>query len=94
MRTDADDLARVRDPAIELLLSHPTGIVEMYYGSVEPARVEVRTDGVIRSPHAKEYAAASRMYGYVNSNLMWVMDMAAVGQQLQSHVSAELKRVD
>ena len=78
----------------ELLLSHPTGIVEMYYGSVEQARVEVRTDGVIRSPHAKEYAAASRMYGYVNSNLMWVMDMAAVGQQLQSHVSAELKRVD
>ena len=54
----------------------------------------MRTDGVIRSPHAKEYAAASRMYGYVNSNLMWVMDMAAVGQQLQSHVSAELKRVD
>ena len=79
---------------VELLLAHPTGFVEMYYGSVEPARVEVRTDGVIRSPHAKEYSAASRMYGYVNSNLMWVMDMAAVGEPLQSHVSAELKRVD
>lgn len=79
---------------VELLLTHPTGIVEMYYGSVEPARVEVRTDGVIRSPHAKEYSAAARMYGYVSSNLMWVMDMAAVGQPLQSHVSAELRRVD
>jgi hypothetical protein len=34
------------------------------------------------------------MYGYVNSNLLWVMDMAAMDQQMQSHVSAELKRVE
>lgn len=78
---------------VELLLAHPTGIVEMYYGTVEPARVEVKTDGVLRSPHAKEYSAAHRMYGYVSSNLMWVMDMAAMGQPMTSHLSAELKRV-
>ena len=78
---------------VELLLTHPTGIVEMYHGTVEPAKIEVRTDGVIRSPLAKEYNAAARMYGLVNSDLMWVMDMAAVGQPLQSHVSAQLKRV-
>ncbi|MDF2091641.1 MULTISPECIES: FABP family protein [unclassified Knoellia] len=78
---------------VELLLTHPTGIVEMYHGTTSPAKIELRTDSVIRSPHAKEYNAAARMYGLVNSNLMWVMDMAAVGQPLQSHVSAELKRV-
>lgn len=78
---------------VELLLTHPTGVVEMYYGTTEPAKIELRTDGVLRSPHAKEYNAASRLYGLVNSNLMWAMDMAAVGQPLQSHVSAELKRV-
>ena len=78
---------------VEFLLTHPTGIVEMYHGTTSPAKIEIRTDGVIRSPHAKEYNAASRMYGLVSSNLMWVMDMAAVGQPLQSHVSAELKRV-
>jgi len=33
------------------------------------------------------------MYGLANSQLFWVMDMAAVGQGLQSHVSAQLKRV-
>ncbi|HLS39444.1 MAG TPA: FABP family protein [Ornithinicoccus sp.] len=81
------------DGEVELLLTHPTGIVEFYHGTVSPARIEVRTDGVIRSPHAKEYSSAHRMYGLVNSNLMWVMDMAAVGQPLQSHASAELKRV-
>ena len=78
----------------ELLLTHPTGIVEMYAGTAEPAKVELVTDGVMRSPHAKAYAAATRMYGYVQSNLMWVMDMAAMGEELTSHVSAELKRVD
>ena len=79
---------------VELLLCHPTGFVEMYAGVTEPARVQLRTDGVIRSPEAKEYTAGHRMYGNVNSNLMWVMDMAAMGEPIQSHVSAELKRVE
>ena len=78
----------------ELLLAHPTGIVEMYYGTVEPGRIELQTDGIIRSPQAKEYSSAKRMYGLVKSNLMWVMDMTAAGQPMSSHVSAELKRVE
>jgi hypothetical protein len=78
---------------VEFLLTHPTGIVEMYHGTTSPAKIEIRTDGVIRSPHAKDYKAAARMYGLVNSDMMWVMDMAAVDQPLQSHVSAQLKRV-
>jgi hypothetical protein len=83
----------VEEGQVELLLAHPTGIVELYYGTAEPAKIELRTDGVLRSPHAKEYNAGTRLYGLVNSSLMWAMDMAAVGQSLQSHVSAELKRV-
>lgn len=79
---------------VELLLTHPTGYVEMYAGHAEPAKVELRTDGVMRSPLAKDYSAAHRLYGLVNSNLMWVMDMAAMGEPLTSHVSAELKRVE
>jgi hypothetical protein len=78
---------------VEFLLAHPTGIVELYYGTAQPAKIELRTDGVLRSPHAKDYRAASRLYGLVNSNLLWAMDMAAVDQPLQSHASAELKRV-
>jgi hypothetical protein len=87
---------RVLDNAeIELLLTHPTGVVEMYVGARDPARpvVNLRTDGVLRSPAAKEYNAGSRMFGLVDSDLAWAMDMAAVGQGLQSHVSALLKRV-
>lgn len=80
---------------IELLLTHPTGILEMYVGRRDPERpaVQLATDGVLRSPAAKEYSSGARMYGLVESQLMWVMDMAAVGKPLTSHVSAQLKRV-
>lgn len=85
----------LQDGEIELLLTHPTGIVEMYVGRRhrEQPRVELRTDGVLRSPEAKEYNAGSRMYGLVESQLLWAMDMAAVGHGLESHASAKLRRV-
>lgn len=78
---------------LEVLLTHPTGIVEIYVGTVEGPRITLQTDLVARTETAKEYAAATRLYGLVESDLMWVMDMAAVGQPLQSHVSGQLKRV-
>ncbi len=81
------------DGEAELLLVHPTGILELYYGSIEPARITLRTDSVVRSPNAKEYNAGARLYGLVDSQLMWAMDMAAMGQPLQSHASAQLKRL-
>jgi hypothetical protein len=82
------------DGEVEVLLTHPTGYVEIYVGTVEGPRVTLRTDLVARTPTAKEYTAATRMYGLVDSDLMWVMDMAAVGQPMQSHASAQLKRVE
>ena len=78
---------------VELLLTHPTGIIEMYYGTMEPAKIQLATDSVVRSPLAKEYNAGTRLSGLVESQLMWVMDMAAVGQPLQSHISAQLTRM-
>jgi hypothetical protein len=80
------------DGELEVLLAHPTGYVELYVGTVIGPRVELATDVVARTPSAKEYTAATRMYGLVDSDLMWVMDMSAVGQPLTSHVSAQLKR--
>ncbi|GAB3490890.1 heme-binding beta-barrel domain-containing protein [Flexivirga lutea] len=77
---------------VELLLSHPTGVTELYYGRTEPAKAELRTDGVLRSPDAREYSAAHRLYGYVQGGLMWATDMAALGQPLQSYASAQLTR--
>jgi hypothetical protein len=80
--------ALLREGEHVVLLRHA-----MAPGVAEPAKVELRTDGVMRSPFAKEYTAASRLYGLVESDLLWAMDMAAMGQPLQSHASARLKRM-
>ena len=81
------------DGGVEVLLTHPTGIVEMYLGTSEPAKVELATRGVLRTETSKDYRSATRLYGLVGSRLMWVMDMAAMGHDLQPHVSAELIQV-
>jgi hypothetical protein len=77
---------------VEVLLAHPTGFVEIYTGRATGARVDLTTDVVARTTTAKEYTAAQRMYGMVEGDLLWVMDMAAVGQPLTSHASARLQR--
>lgn len=85
---------RPKEEQLEVLLSHPTGYAEIYVGQVEGARVDLSTDVVARTETAKEYTAAKRMYGLVGGDLLWVMDMAAMGQPMQSHASAQLKRVE
>lgn len=81
------------DGSVELLLAHPTGILELYVGEVTGARIELRTDTVVRSATAKEVTAGHRLYGLVEGELMYAVDMAAMGQGLQPHLSARLGRV-
>jgi len=81
------------DGQLEVLLSHPTGISEIYLGMVTGTRIEMATDAVLRTATAKEVTAGKRLYGLVGPDLAYAYDMAAVGQPLQPHVSAQLKRV-
>jgi hypothetical protein len=79
--------------AVEVVLAHPTGIAEVYYGTVAGNRVELATDAVVRTSSAKEVTALTRLYGLVEGKLMYAVDMAAVGHPLQSHLSATLDPV-
>lgn len=81
------------DNQVEVTLAHPTGIVEIYLGNVAFNRVELNTDVVARTESAKEVTAGHRLYGLIGEDLGWAFDLAAVGQPLQSHLSAQLKRV-
>ncbi len=80
------------DGGVELMLAHQSGYVEIYYGKVDGAKIELGTDAVVRTRTAKEYVGGHRLYGLVDGDLLWTFDMAAVGERIQSHIWARLKR--
>jgi hypothetical protein len=77
---------------VELVLSHATGYAEVWYGDAGDGKLEIVTDAVARTETAKEYAGGKRLYGNVEGDLLYAYDMAAMGQQLQPHLWARLKR--
>lgn len=81
------------DNQVEVLLTHASGITEIYVGTIDGTKVEIITDAVVRTATAKEVTAGKRLYGMIGNDLGYAYDMAAVGQPLQPHVSAQLKRV-
>jgi hypothetical protein len=83
------------DDTIEVLVTHATGVVEIYYGApLSQTSWEMATDIVMRTSTAKEVTAAKRLYGLVNDgDLAYVEERAMVGEALQPHVSAQLERV-
>ena len=76
-----------------MIIAHPTGIAEIYVGEVTGTRAELTTDVVARTATAKEVTAGKRLYGLIGEDLGYAYDLAAEGQGLQSHLSAQLKRV-
>lgn len=94
----AEDVERLRNSAggfdIEVSLVHPGGVSELYLGQVKGPRIDLATDAVMRTASAKPYSAATRMYGLVDKKLLWAWDIAALGQDLRTHSSGTLHRVE
>jgi len=86
-------LRAVGDGKVELVLAHPAGYAEVWYGEADGPRLTLTTDLVARTETAKEYTAGQRMYGLVDGSLMYAVDMAAEGQPMQSHLWGKLARV-
>jgi hypothetical protein len=85
---------------VEVLLSHPTGITEIYYGQITGGlnTIEMVTDAVARTETAKPYVAGKRLYGLVpnksregEKDLAYAFDMAAMGHPLTPHLWAVLQ---
>ena len=86
---------------VEVLLTHPTGITEIYVGEVSGTKIDIATDVVARTETAKPVMAGKRLYGLVDSpgapgekDLAYAYDMAAMGQPLAPHLSAQLAPAD
>ena len=79
---------------IEVAILHPGGVSELYIGQVTGPRIDMVTDAVMRSANSKEHAASTRLYGLVDNHLLWAWDIAALGQELRTHASGRLARVE
>jgi hypothetical protein len=79
---------------LEVAIVQPGGVSEIYLGEVNGPRIDLATDAVVRTATAKEYAAATRIYGLVDEHLLWAWDIAALGQDLRTHSSGRLARVE
>ncbi len=82
------------DGSLEVVMTHNVGFVEVWHGELHPdqPRFEIVTDAVARTGSAKEYAGGKRLYGYVDGDLLYAFDMAAMGKELQPHTHAQLVR--
>ena len=79
---------------IEVSILHPGGVSELYVGQVKGPRIDLVTDAVMRSVTSKEHTASTRIYGLVDNHMLWAWDLAALGQELATHASGRLARLE
>lgn len=93
---EAGYLRAVGPGRVELVLAHPTGIVEVSQGEVleqpDGLTVHLVSTSVPRTATAKEVTSVERRISVVGDTLRYQVSMAAVGQPHQHHLAAELHR--
>jgi hypothetical protein len=77
---------------VELVLAHPSGVVEIQEGTVAGRRIELRSGFVAGTTTAKEVTALERTVEVDGDVLHYTVRMAAVGVPLTHHLQAELHR--
>ncbi len=92
LHSEAGYLRPVAEHQVELIIAQPTGITEILAGAVTGASVHLDSTSVGVSPTAKEVSTVRRTLVVRGDTLSYQLDMAAVGQDLQFHLAAELER--
>jgi len=86
-------LRAVQPARVELIVAHPTGIVEIAEGDFDGFSMRLRSTVVARSGTAKDVTKIERDFVLDGETLSYAVRMTAVGQPLTHHLSAELHRV-
>lgn len=90
----SDPSGRDESQAIELLLAHSVGYVELFYGRPHSASSwELVTDALARSKSGALVGGAKRLYGIVEGgDLAYVEERVDADGELVPHLSARLSR--
>jgi hypothetical protein len=94
MHGEAGYFRPLENGRIEIVMVHPTGIVEVQEGTVDGNTVAVASKLVGKTSTAKDVAALERTFDVDGDVLRYEVRMAAVGQPLQHHLGAELRKVE
>ncbi len=101
MHAETGYLRVPRPGSIEIVMAQPTGLAEVYEGAVvgavvggdAPLVIDVRSTSIGSTTSAKEVTITERTISVTGDDLHYTFRMAAVGQPLQHHLSATLRRV-
>jgi THAP4-like, heme-binding beta-barrel domain len=77
---------------VELVIAHPTGVVEVEEGELSGTSVSLATTATATTGSAKDVERLTRDVRVRHDELAYDLQMAAVGQPLQPHLRARLTR--
>jgi hypothetical protein len=92
LHAEAGYLRHVGNQRIELVLAHPTGIVEVTEGNLDGSSMRLRATRLAATATAKRVDALERDINVDGARLTYAVRMSAMGQPLQHHLSAKLER--
>ncbi len=93
MHSEAGYWRPVAAGRLEIVLAHPTGVVEIQEGTVSGTVIDVRSTTIAQTATAKDVRALERTFVVDGDALRYEVRMEAMGVPLTHHLEAELRRV-
>lgn len=82
-----------REGDLEAMVAHPEGRVTLAVGRIDGPRATFASDAIVRSETGADVAGTSLQLGLVEGDMLFALDMAAFGEELQSYAAGRLSRV-